>query len=97
MDAIFTVGGVGYLPTDMTPEATREVLTRPAPGLEQALRGTGGGAAALGRGTAGLRGRTVIMNLPGDRRELRSQLARIQKSFPLVVAAAAGRRREEVR
>ena len=54
-------------PTDSTPEATAPLLTRTLPGVAEALRaGAGTPTAALGRGLAGLAGRTVVVNLPGS-------------------------------
>lgn len=70
-DLVLTVGGTGLGPRDRTPEATRRVIEREAPGLAEAMRA--GGAernpyAWLSRGVAGLRGKTLILNLPGSRR-----------------------------
>jgi molybdopterin adenylyltransferase len=66
---ILTTGGTGMSPRDFTPEATESVLDRAAPGIAEALRAdairqTPHGL--LGRGTAGVRGRTLIVNLPGS-------------------------------
>ncbi len=68
-DVILTTGGTGLTPRDITPEATRSVLDREAPGIAEALRGAAlpkFPRAALSRGIAGLRGRTLIVNLPGS-------------------------------
>ncbi|MDT8435461.1 MAG: MogA/MoaB family molybdenum cofactor biosynthesis protein [Gemmatimonadota bacterium] len=68
-DLLVTTGGTGLSPRDVTPEATRSVLDREAPGIAEALRLSGlrqTPAAALGRGLAGSRGRTLIVNLPGS-------------------------------
>ncbi|NOT07648.1 MAG: MogA/MoaB family molybdenum cofactor biosynthesis protein, partial [Gemmatimonadales bacterium] len=68
-DLILTTGGTGLTPRDLTPEATRAALDREAPGIAEALRA---GAlprflrAALSRGLAGVRGKTLIINLPGS-------------------------------
>jgi molybdenum cofactor synthesis domain-containing protein len=66
---ILTTGGTGMSPRDFTPEATESVLDRMAPGIAEALRAdairqTPHGL--LGRGTAGVRGQTLIVNLPGS-------------------------------
>jgi molybdenum cofactor synthesis domain-containing protein len=66
---ILTTGGTGMSPRDFTPEATESVLDRAAPGIAEALRAdairqTPHGL--LGRGTAGIRGQTLIVNLPGS-------------------------------
>jgi molybdenum cofactor synthesis domain-containing protein len=68
---IVTVGGTGLGPRDRTPEATRRVIDREAPGLAEAMRAKGAEQnpyAWLSRGIAGLRGSTLIVNLPGSRR-----------------------------
>jgi molybdopterin adenylyltransferase len=66
---ILTTGGTGVSPRDVTPEATESVLDRPVPGIAEALRAdairqTPHGL--LGRGLAGIRGQTLIVNLPGS-------------------------------
>ncbi len=69
VDLILTTGGTGLTPRDVTPEATRAVLDREAPGIAEALRVSVLGTfprAALSRGLAGIRGRTLIVNLPGS-------------------------------
>lgn len=68
-DLILTTGGTGLTPRDVTPEATRTVLEREAPGLAEALRLAvmpRFPRAVLSRGVAGVRGRTLIVNLPGS-------------------------------
>jgi molybdopterin adenylyltransferase len=68
-DLIVTTGGTGLTPRDVTPEATRAVLEKEAPGIGEALRMRAYPRfprAALSRGTAGVRGRTLIVNLPGS-------------------------------
>jgi molybdenum cofactor synthesis domain-containing protein len=70
-ELVLTVGGTGLGPRDRTPEATRRVLQREAPGIAEAMRAKGAERnpyAWLSRGVAGLRGRTLIVNLPGSRR-----------------------------
>jgi molybdenum cofactor synthesis domain-containing protein len=81
---ILTVGGTGLGPRDRTPEATRRVIDREAPGLAEAMRFNGAGHnpyAWLSRAVAGLRSRTLIVNLPGSRRGAEESLASI---LPLV-------------
>ncbi len=66
---ILTTGGTGFAPRDVTPEATRSVLDREAPGLAEAIRADAASRtphALLSRGIAGLRGATVIVNFPGS-------------------------------
>jgi molybdopterin adenylyltransferase len=68
-DLILTTGGTGVAPRDVTPEATRAVIEREAPGIAEAIRHAGLNklpAAMLSRGLAGVRGTTLIVNLPGS-------------------------------
>ena len=68
-ELIITTGGTGFAPRDVTPEATRDVIEREAPGLAELLRWTGYQKfprAVLSRGMAGISGRTLIINLPGS-------------------------------
>jgi molybdopterin adenylyltransferase len=68
-DLILTTGGTGLTARDVTPEATRAVLDKEAPGIAEALRMAvypRFPRAALSRGTAGVRARTLIVNLPGS-------------------------------
>jgi molybdopterin adenylyltransferase len=77
-DLVLTTGGTGLTPRDVTPEATRAVLEKEAPGLAEALRITAYPRfprAALSRGTAGVRARTLIVNLPGSPGGVRDGLA----------------------
>ncbi len=69
LSLIVTTGGTGFGPRDLTPEATRAVIEREVPGLPEAMRAataTRNPLAWLSRGVAGLRGRTLIVNLPGS-------------------------------
>jgi len=69
VDLILTTGGTGFAPRDRTPEATRAVIEREAPGLAEAMRLSGLRSTAhamLSRAVAGIRGRTLIINLPGS-------------------------------
>jgi molybdopterin adenylyltransferase len=71
IDLIVTVGGTGFAPRDVTPEATREVIERLTPGLDEAMRAASLSKtphAMLSRGTSGIRGSTLIINLPGSER-----------------------------
>jgi molybdopterin adenylyltransferase len=68
-DLILTTGGTGLTERDITPEATRAILDKEAPGIAEALRMTSFPRfprAALSRGLAGVRGKTLIVNLPGS-------------------------------
>jgi molybdopterin adenylyltransferase len=66
---IFTTGGTGFTPDDVTPEATRDVIDREAPGFAEAIRADSRQHTPLGilsRGASGIRGRTLIVNFPGN-------------------------------
>ena len=68
-DLILTSGGTGFSPRDCTPEATRDVISREAPGIPEAMRHFSGrltNRAMLSRAVAGIRGATLIVNLPGS-------------------------------
>jgi molybdenum cofactor synthesis domain-containing protein len=68
-DIILTTGGTGFSPRDVTPEATRSVIDREAPGLAEAMRAASSAKsqhAMLSRAIAGLRGKVLIVNLPGS-------------------------------
>lgn len=71
LDILFTSGGTGFSPRDVTPEATKAVVDRAAPGLAEAMRASSLEVtphAMLSRATAGIRGSTLIVNLPGSPR-----------------------------
>lgn len=77
-DLVLTTGGTGLAPRDVTPEATRAVLDKEAPGLAEVLRFSAYPRfprAVLSRGAAGVRGRTLIVNLPGSPGGVRDGLA----------------------
>jgi molybdopterin adenylyltransferase len=66
---VLTTGGTGFAPRDVTPEATRSVLEREAPGISEAIRADSLAKtphALLSRGVAGMRGATLVVNLPGS-------------------------------
>jgi molybdopterin adenylyltransferase len=72
-DLIVTTGGTGPAPRDVTPEATRDILERELPGFGEAMRAVSFAkvpTAILSRATAGTRGRTLIINLPGNPRAI---------------------------
>jgi len=77
VDLIFTTGGTGLGPRDVTPEATIAVIDRRIPGMEEAMRRAGAENtpyAMLSRGVCGMRGKTIIINLPGSPKGVRESL-----------------------
>jgi molybdenum cofactor synthesis domain-containing protein len=94
VDVVLTTGGTGLSPTDVTPEATRRVLEREAPGLAEAVRryGVENGVptSVLSRGLAGTAGRTLLVNLPGSTGGVRDALAVLGPLLPHVVSQLRG-------
>jgi molybdopterin adenylyltransferase len=93
---ILTVGGTGLSPRDRTPEATLRVLDRQAPGLAEAMRSKGSESnpnAWLSRGVAGLRGSTLIVNLPGSLRGAQESLSAILPLLRHALEVASGSQR----
>lgn len=80
LDVIFTSGGTGFSSRDVTPEATLEVLDKLAPGIPEAIRYYGlqkTQKAMLSRAAAGIRGKTLIINLPGSIKGVRESIEAI--------------------
>lgn len=85
LDLVLTDGGTGFTRRDRTPEATKEVIEREAPGIAEAMRFEGFKStkrAMLSRGVAGLRGKTLIINLPGSTRGAKESLEAILDELP---------------
>ena len=81
IDILLTTGGTGFARRDVTPEATQAAIERPAPGLVEAMRAASLAItphAMLSRGVAGIRQRTLIINLPGSPQAAIENLAVIQ-------------------
>ncbi len=79
---VLTTGGTGFSPRDITPEATLSVMEREVPGIPEAMRQASLTITPMGmlsRGTAGLRGRTLIVNLPGSEKASTENLAAVLK------------------
>lgn len=90
---ILTTGGTGFAPRDVTPEATLSVLDREAPGLAEAIRADAVKRtphALLSRGAAGLRGRSLVVNLPGSTGACRDGFAVIRPALRHGLELAAG-------
>jgi molybdopterin adenylyltransferase len=82
IDVVLTTGGTGLTARDTTPEATRAAIEREVPGIAEALRRAGESKtpyAALSRGLAGTRGRTLIINLPGSEAGVRDGLGVLER------------------
>ncbi len=87
-DVILTTGGTGFAPRDVTPEATRSILEREAPGLAEAMRAASlriTPHAMLSRAVAGIRGRVLIVNLPGSPKAAVENFAVIADVLPHAV------------
>jgi len=93
-DVVLTTGGTGLSPTDVTPEATRRVLEREAPGIAEAVRRYGAEngvpTSVLSRGLAGTAARTLIVNLPGSTGGVKDALALLGPLLPHIVSQLRG-------
>lgn len=92
-DLVLTTGGTGLSPRDVTPEATREVITRPIPGIPEAMRLTGlkkTPFSMISRAAAGVRNRTLIINLPGSPEAVRENLETVLPVIPHAVEKIKG-------
>lgn len=94
VDLILTTGGTGPAPRDVTPEATRVVIEREMPGLTELTRLEGTRRftpfAALSRAVAGIRGKTLIVNLPGNPQAVRENMELLGPLLPAAVALVKG-------
>ncbi len=92
-DLVVTVGGTGFGPRDLTPEATRRVIEREAPGLVEAMRAATFGRiphGMLSRGVAGITGSAVVVNLPGSVSGVEESLGIVGPALRHAVELASG-------
>lgn len=93
VDLVMTTGGTGVTPRDVTPEATKAVVDREVPGLAEALRFEGyrrTPLAVISRGVAGIRGRTLIVNLPGNPNAVREGMETLSPILPHTIQMIRG-------
>jgi molybdenum cofactor synthesis domain-containing protein len=92
-ELVLTTGGTGLGPRDVTPEATAEILERPAPGIAEAIRADAVAKTPhglLSRGLAGVRGRTLVVNLPGSTGGCRDGYAVLRPALEHALGLLAG-------
>lgn len=85
IDLILTTGGTGFSPRDWTPEATKAVIERETPGINEAIRQAGmrkTPTAMLSRAASGIRKSTLIINLPGSEKAVRESLEAVMDALP---------------
>lgn len=93
VDLVLTTGGTGVSPRDVTPEATREVVDRLVPGMGEVMRMEGyrrNPKAILSRGIAGIRKKTLIINLPGSPRAVRENFEILLPALPHAIEKMIG-------
>jgi molybdenum cofactor synthesis domain-containing protein len=93
VDLVITTGGTGLSPRDVTPEATLEVIDKEVPGIGETMRAEGLKAtrrSMLSRATAGIRGRALIVNLPGSVKAVRENLSVILDVLPHAIEKIKG-------
>ena len=92
-DIIFTTGGTGFAPRDITPEATKAVIEKDVPGIPEAIRAKSleiTPKAMLSRAAAGIRGKTLIINLPGSPKAVRESLEVVRPVLEHAVETLSG-------
>jgi molybdenum cofactor synthesis domain-containing protein len=93
VDLVLTTGGTGLSPRDVTPEATLEVIERQVPGIAEAMRIEGlkkTRRSILSRAVAGVRGRTLIINLPGSPKAVKENIEIILEVLPHAIEKIKG-------
>jgi molybdopterin adenylyltransferase len=84
-DIVFTLGGTGLSPTDVTPDATKKVIKKLVPGISEAIRSKSlekTDRAMLSRGISGTRGNTLIINMPGSEKAVRESFEIVSSALP---------------
>ena len=97
LDLVVTTGGTGVSPRDVTPEATRDVIERELPGMAEAMRLEGlkkTPHAMISRALCGIRGGTLIINLPGSPKAVRENLSVILPAIPHTIEKIKGSTKE---
>src|SRR3990172_4983075 len=93
VDLVLTTGGTGLSPRDVTPDATREVIDKEIPGIAETMRAAGlkkTKRAMLSRAVAGVRGNTLIINLPGSPKAVKEGLDAIMDVIPHAIEKIRG-------
>ena len=96
VDLILTTGGTGFTPDDVTPEATRAVIEREAPGIAEAMRATSLAhtpMSVLSRAVSGIAGRTLIVNFPGSPKAVQETFGVLEPVLPHAVRTLRGESR----
>jgi molybdopterin adenylyltransferase len=94
-ELVLTTGGTGFSIDDVTPEATRDAIEREAPGFAEAMRAASREHTEMwmtSRGVAGTRGRSLIVNFPGNPPAIEQAGAALEKAIPHALGLLAGRR-----
>lgn len=97
MDLVVTTGGTGVTPRDVTPEATQVIIEQEMPGLAEVLRSTGyqeTPLAAISRSVTGIRGQTLIINLPGNPKAVRDGMEALSPILPHTIRMIRGEETE---
>ena len=92
-DVVLTTGGTGFAPRDVTPEATKAVVEKEVPGIPEAIRAESlkiTPRAMLSRAAAGIRGKTLVINLPGSPKAVRESLEVVLPVLPHAVETLSG-------
>ncbi|GAB6926974.1 MogA/MoaB family molybdenum cofactor biosynthesis protein [Paenibacillus sp. JCM 10914] len=99
VDLVLTTGGTELAVRDVTPEATKRVIEREVPGIAEAMRATvmqKNRSAMLFRGICGVRGRTLVVNLPGSPKGVHENLAAVMDQLPEALLMVTGQYREQL-